>query len=377
MNDERREALKFSDDIDINLKTMRNSIDIDKKRREDPFGSFKFSGYLEEDLTNNLRKQLNEITKRQYSATQLETYAKCPYKFFLENILRIQTIEEPLEELEAFEFGSLIHSILFEFYATLKKRGIILKNCSDDKFEKAESILFDIASKKFDDLSLSSDLAFFEREKLLGIDGKKKNSILYKFLQEERSNKEGYIPSFFELGFGDIKKDKILQIPQKKEIKIGEISLRGKIDRIDINESNNTLKVVDYKLGGTSPTIEDLKTGLSLQLPLYLLAAKELISAHFNDEFIPAGAEIFSLKYSEKDFGIKSISLKRKGKNESLDVQIQNAEEMIKICIEMINNYVGDISQGKFNLSLLNDRESKICRFCDFKKVCRIQDVIS
>ena len=87
----------------------------------------------------------------------------------------------------------------------------------------------------------------------------------------------------------------------KKEIKIDEVRLRGKIDRIDINEEDKTLKVVDYKLSGKSPTIEDLKTGLSLQLPLYLFAAKEMISAHFKEDFKSAGAQIFSLKYSEKN----------------------------------------------------------------------------
>ncbi len=377
MTAEDREALKFSQNIDINLETIKNSINIDQKRREDPFGRYQYSGYFEKDLPENLREMLNDITKRQYSATQLETYAKCPYKFFLENILRIQTIEEPLEELEAFEFGSLIHSILFEFYSTLKSKGIILKKCSDNEFKKAQDILFNVASQKFDELNLSSELAFYEREKLLGIDGKKKNSILYKFLQEERNNDDGYIPYLFELGFGSMRTDNSEKISHKKEIKIGEINLRGKIDRIDVNPGEKTLKVLDYKLSGASPTAEDLKTGLSLQLPLYLFAAKELISAHLKDDFKPSGAEIFSLKYSDKDFGIKSLSPKRKGKNESADIQIRNAEEMIKICIEMINNYVSDISQGKFNLSLLNNRESKICRYCDFKKVCRIQDVSS
>lgn len=372
---ESRESLNFSDEVNINLKSISNSIDIDSKRRKDPFGSFKYSGYFENDIPDNLKERLKEISERQFSATQLETYAKCPYKFFLENILKIQTIEEPLEELEAFEFGSLIHSILFEFYSILKKKKLILKKCTDDDFNKAEKILFSVAHKKFEQLNLSSEIAFYEREKLLGIDGKKKNSILYKFLQEERNNDDGYIPSFFELGFGSLIRDNNEQILNKKEIKIDEVKLRGKIDRIDINEEDKTLKVVDYKLSGKSPTIEDLKTGLSLQLPLYLFAAKEMISAHFKEDFKSAGAQIFSLKYSEKNFGIKLISLERKGKNKNVESQIQDAEEMIKICHDMINIYVRDISEGKFNLSLLNNRESKICRFCDFKKICRIQEI--
>ena len=377
LSDEMKKGLKLPDEINVNIEKISDSINIDRERQENPLGGSRYSGYLEKDIPDNLKERLNEISKRQYSATQLETYAKCPYKFFLENILRIETIEEPLEELEAFEFGSLIHSVLFEFYFKLKKDQIVLNNCSVADFKKAEDILFDLASKKFDQLNLRSELAFYEREKLLGIEGNRRNSILYKFLKEEREYDDGYIPAFFELAFGKLKKDDIQQIPDKKEIKIRGIELRGKIDRIDINQENKTLKVLDYKLGGTKPAIEDIKTGLSLQLPLYLFAAKQLISAHFNEDFKPAGAEIFSLKYSEKDFGRKSVSLKRKGKRDSVDVQIEDAEEMINICIEMTNTYVTDISEGKFNLSLLNNREAKICRYCDFKKICRIQDVIS
>ena len=92
----------------------------------------------------------------------------------------------------------------------------------------------------------------------------------------------------------------------------GKIKLKGKIDRIDINEEEKTLKVVDYKLGGKKPSSEDLLTGISLQLPLYLFAAKELISKEFGKEYNPAGAQIFSLKFNEEDFGKKDISLKSK-----------------------------------------------------------------
>ncbi|MBT8380296.1 MAG: exodeoxyribonuclease V subunit gamma [Ignavibacteria bacterium] len=372
---EERKSINISEELNINLQKINHSIEIDKKRKEDPFGNFGYSGFIGENIPNILKDQLNEITDREFSATQLETYAKCPYKFFLENILRIQTVEEPLEELEAFEFGSLLHSILFIFYSSLKRTGIVLKNCSENDFKMAEKLLFDLAHKKFDDLNLTSESAFFEREKLLGINDKKKNSILYKFLLEERNRDDGYIPSFFELGFGKVKNESAKRIPVKKEIKISDVKLRGKIDRVDVNDSDKTLKVVDYKLSGTKPTIEDLKTGLSLQLPLYLYASKELISAYFKDDYKPAGAQIFSLKYSEKDFGIRLVNLYKKGKNDSLENKIENAEEMIKICKSMVSTYVKAISEGKFNLSLLDNRESKICRYCDFKKICRIQEI--
>ena len=199
---------------------------------------------------------------------------------------------------------------------------------------------------------------------------------MHKFLEEERKSDDGYVPQFFELSFGKVKHDEKFSKKFKEGVTAGSVKLKGKIDRIDINELEKTLGVIDYKLGGTKPTAEELATGISLQLPLYLFAAKELIKKELGGEYRPAGAQIFSLKFNEKDFGKKSISLKaRKSKIENTEEEIDAAEEMIKICLEMVAKFTTEISQGKFHLSKLKNRETKVCRFCDFKKICRIQEV--
>jgi ATP-dependent helicase/DNAse subunit B len=195
-------------------------------------------------------------------------------------------------------------------------------------------------------------------------------------LEEEKNNDGGYVPSFFELSFGRVKQEEKFSKKIKEEVSTDSIKLKGKIDRIDINESEKTLKVIDYKLGGAKPSANDLTTGTSLQLPLYLFAAKELIKRELGAEYNPAEAQIFSLKYAEKDFGKKSISIKgRRSKTETTEDKIASAEEMIKICLDMVNKFTAEISKGKFNLSTLKDRDSKVCRFCDFKRICRIQEV--
>ena len=56
---------------------------------------------------------------------------------------------------------------------------------------------------------------------------------------------------------------------------------------------------MDYKLGGKKPSMDDLLNGISLQLPLYMYAAKEIIKMQLQKDYKPAGAEIFSLKYKE------------------------------------------------------------------------------
>ena len=364
---------ELPENADVDLDEIRQAIEISKKRITEPFGESAYSGILENELSDELKEQLQSLKDEQFSVTLLETYAKCPYKYFAERILNLATIEEPSEELETFELGSLLHKILYEFYTKLKVEKIILPGCSEKDFSKAEKILFDIAEEKFQELHLVSVLSFFEKEKILGINNNRKNSILYKFLEYEKNNADGFLPEYFEMTFGKIKGEKNNE-RSSKELKADKVKVKGKIDRIEIDGEKNLLKVVDYKSGGKKPTLIDLQEGLSLQLPLYLFAAKELINAQLEKDYQPAGMEIYSLKYSEKEFGKKAVGLTSRGKAGD-DKNIENSEELIKICIDAINKYVNMISRGIFHLSKLEDRESKVCRFCNFRPICRIQEV--
>jgi ATP-dependent helicase/nuclease subunit B len=376
LSSKQRKELQLPEEMNIDIDCINRAIEIDKKRIEKPFGESEFTGFVSENISDELKTKLSQISQSEFSATQLESYAKCPYKYFVENILRLETIAEPMEELEAFEYGSLIHSILYEFYTKLREKGIVLSGSIDEEFKSAEEILFKIAERRFDELNLNPEFSFYEREKLLGINGKRAQSLLYKFLEEERKNNDGYLPEYFELSFGNVKHEEKFSKKFKEGVIAGSVKLKGKIDRIDINENEKTIKVIDYKLGGTKPTSEDLSTGISLQLPLYLFAAKELIKKELGGDYQPSDAQIFSLKYNKKDFGKKSINLKaRKSKVENIKEEIDSAEELIKICLEMVNKFTEDISRGKFHLSMLKNRETKVCRFCDFKRICRIQEV--
>lgn len=358
--------------LGIDVEKLKTDLSIDKLRLENPFGETEFTGSISINISEDSKAKLSEQKEKQYSASQLEEYAKCPFQYFLKRILQLETIEEPTEELESFELGSIIHSILYEFYSKLREQSIILSQCDDDTFKQVEKIIFSIAEKKIDKLRLNSTMIFFEREKILGIAGNKKKSILYKFLEEERNNSEGFTPKYFEMSFWQFKNSKE---ENKEEFFISDIKVRGKIDRVDVNPDENKFKVIDYKLSGKRPAKKELETGTSLQLPLYLYASKKLIEAELNKELNPAAAIIYSLKLSNKDFGRKNIHISS-SRTPSEDELLKSNEELIKICSEIIPIYVKNIAEGKFNLSKLEDRENKVCRFCDFKSICRIQEAV-
>lgn len=357
------QALKH---LEIDLDLINKSLDINKFRSANPFSKSDYTGYVSKEYSLKIKNSLENMSDKEYSISQLETYAKCPYKYFAERILNLEPVEEPTEELEALEMGSLLHSILYEFYLEMKKRKMLLPKASESQFKQAEDLIFSIAARKIEMVNFNKSLSFFEIEKILGINGNRKDSILYKFLQEEKNNEEGFVPEYFELNFGKTNHN-------QQEFAIGSTKLRGKIDRLDINHSKRLFKVIDYKLGGKKPTADELMRGLSLQLPLYMYAAKHLIQAQLQKDYEPASGEIYSLKYQAGKFGPMPISLKR-GKT-THEENIQQITQLINICIEAVKKYIRAIQEGKFHLSELEDRESKVCQYCNFRPICRIQEV--
>ncbi len=355
----------------IDKDEITESMKVDRTRIETPFADSVYSGFISAELSEAGTDKLKKMKERQFSISQLETYALCPYRYFAERVLKLNVFEEPTEEIEALELGSLIHSILFNFYSSLKEENIVLGNCSNETFNKAEKILFKTAEARVKEVNFNSPLSFFEREKIFGIEGSRKNSVLYKFLLSERENAEGFIPEFFEAGFGHVKEERHQKV-LLEELKAGEIQVRGKIDRIDLNKEENAFKVFDYKTGKSRLNRQDMYDGLQLQLPLYLYAAKEIIKSELNENYKPAAALIYSLKYNSSDFGRKEINF---GKNISDDEITEKYEELIKICLQAVQKYVDGISRGDFRLSQIDQREEKACRFCSFRSICRIQEV--
>ena len=331
---------------ELNLEQIDKSIMVDKIRRELPFGDSEFTGSIYKQLSPLAKQEIDALKEKEYSISQLETYAKCPYRYFAQRILMLKEVEEPTEEIEAIEMGSILHKILYEFYKELRNRKIVLNKADKKELKEAEVLIFAVAEKSIEKANFRSPVAFFEKEKILGINGDRKNSILYKFFEAEIKSPEGFVPEFLEVVFRSEGNEEaaLEESGVNKNIKI-----RGKIDRIDVDKTGKYLKVMDYKLNGRKPTVDELLNGTSLQLPLYLFAAKHLINAQLYKDY-GSEAGIYSLKFRKENSGIPKL-------------KPRTADELVKICLDAIERYIENINKGLFQLSSLEDRESKICRF--------------
>lgn len=355
----------------LDLGKLKNAVEVDKIRMEDPYNESAYNGFLLGDnggLTPEAAQSLQAFVEKEFSVSQLETYALCPFKFFSERLLYLDVVEEPTEEIEALEIGKLLHNILFEFFTQIRKEDLALQNCSDKTFNYAVKKIFNIAESHIENAPFHSPLSFYDKEKILGIGGEQKQSILYKVLEEEHNDETGAVPEYFETAFGKIRKIGIdKRLSRQEPINIGGIKLRGKMDRIEINQEENTFNVVDYKLSGNKPSARDILDGLSLQLPVYLQAAQELLQYKYN----PGTMNIYSLKYSDKDFGKQRVKLSRK-KNEDLT---ELNQKLLDNNQEKIILFRQGIEHGRFNLTTLEDSEKKVCRYCSFQSICRVKEI--
>jgi len=326
------------------------------------------------DLNEENLEQFVELSKykeKQFSISRLETYAKCPFKFYLDTVLNIEIIEEPTDEVEAMELGSIFHEILYRFLTEVRKRDIKIAGCDDKTFFFLLDLIFDIAEEEITKMGMDTPVSFSEKERITGYHGNRTQSVLYRFLDYERNLSGDLVPSYFEVSFGSTSREGTDEsLSFNEPVVAGNVKLRGKIDRIDINESENSYDIVDYKLSGKKPTSSELQSGISLQLPVYLYAAQKILASN-GINLTPNDMVIYSLKYSTKDFGKNIVKLSRKKTD---DKEALN-EEIITNALNFISDFIENISSGKFNLSPFENRENLVCGYCNYKPICRITDL--
>jgi len=217
---------------------------------------------------------------RSLSPTSLELYAKCPYKFFLRNVLRLKKLDEPeaIERIDALSRGSLIHGILQRFLEELagkrpaiKRRDADLKRLHEIAIEQCELV---------EQRGLTGYPALWrhDRQSLL------EDLVTWYDIEVEDPEVGLYDKAAFEVRFGHAWADEVtsaMSIDDPIEIDANGARLRltGRIDRLEWSSDGSRMRVIDYKTGKTydAPKDDQVDGGRALQLPLYLLAAGELL----------------------------------------------------------------------------------------------------
>ncbi len=194
-----------------------------------------------------------------WSSSRLETYAKCPFYFWVAYAMELEPRELPQAGFDVLILGSIYHLVLERLYTRVDD--------GDPDRLRAE---LPIAARQVYDAA-PNDYGFrptplWERQQ------EEMTEVLRRTLDALIETAGEYSPLIQELSFGLRERPPLILKGEPP------LHLRGYIDRID-HAPDGRLRIVDYKAGSTSIPARDLADGYRLQLPLYALAAQEALGA--------------------------------------------------------------------------------------------------
>ncbi len=203
--------------------------------------------------------------KSVFSATELERFADCSSAWLFERVIDPKRIDaEPDPMLR----GQVLHTTLHRFYAMLP-RELDSERITPENLEAATALVhrcLDAALESGVRLDLT-ELQAAELRHTLRAD-------LEGFLRDEAASKVGFVPRRLEVAFGSERAAPELQ----RGLQLADdVFLSGKIDRIDIDPFSARGIVQDYKSGKGAHSAREIDRELRLQIPLYMLALRDLV----------------------------------------------------------------------------------------------------
>ncbi|MCA1664313.1 MAG: PD-(D/E)XK nuclease family protein, partial [Myxococcales bacterium] len=191
------------------------------------------------------------------SATSIEHYASCPFKFFLRSVLRVGELEEVDDEIDHRTLGRLYHDVLEQLFSRLGAEQRFPLVVDDALVDVAEEVCDDVVAEWRRTEPLGHPALFAVEERRL-----RERVLALLRAEAERVPAEGCTPTYFERAFGPVA--------------FGDVWVRGKIDRIDVGPGRAV--VLDYKTGSKKLLVEQVKQDAlcvtSWQLPIYAAAAR-------------------------------------------------------------------------------------------------------
>ncbi|MDD4127440.1 MAG: PD-(D/E)XK nuclease family protein [Methanomicrobium sp.] len=321
----------------------------------------------EDDITAVLEERFNE--KHAYSPTSLETYAGCPFRFYLSHVIGLNPPQEKTFTLSASDRGELLHRTLFSFYLEWMKNH--QGSPSEKEKDEALSLIRSCAVSNIESYGIQGPAWDSMAKEILGETGYGRG-ILEKFISEETELfQTGLVPKYFEAGFGfkgagTSFSDEPVEVVSKNG---KSIFLRGFVDRIDVMESpgGTEFVIVDYKTG-SHPNFNEISKGKALQIPLYLKAAEAAKNMR--------GIGGFYYKLSKREV-FRKAELYDQSEEELFShfrkagIKGEIFEDVVERSVDFACRYAENIKRGIFTPA----NETGGCSsYCEFKPLCRFSE---
>lgn len=275
-----------------------------------------------------------------FSASELEVYAACPFRFFGERFLRLKGAEEYEADLSPLEQGEGLHRILARFCREWGARPL-----TDAAAGLLDAIVDQVVAESSDRLAPALRAARRRQWQQRG-----RAWLGAELVAQERTG-GAFRPKYLEWSFGRAPLEGQDPASTDRPLTVAsggrEYRFAGVIDRIDVNHAGD-LVVYDYKVGASPAAADILDRRVRLQVPLYLLAVARLAPEGARR---PVGGAYYSLRDLKRSGGIWRASVRElpglsRGRalmdDAGFDATLQQLEEHVVDLIENLRQ--GDLS---------------------------------
>ena len=348
-------------------------------------------------LPGELRKILFRVKERGdvISPSRIETYAKCPFQYYVRYGLNPQ--EEREFRIDSRAIGDVYHECLMEAAQQISEQGI-WETVSLEECEALVDRAVTAITGKYRD-----GLFAFTGEERYKTDRIRKTCLgaLWMIVQHARAG--SIADSAFEIAFGEGSPIPPIEIPCGDRT----VLIEGKIDRLDILE-NGRVKIMDYKSGNNELKLEEVRAGYRLQLMLYMKAARGASAArepagvfyfHIQDprsdktdpeELETALREAFRMKgiLVNADQNVEEVCGEFTGKSDVTAVSYKKSGELSgsKDCVlltdeqfselaDAVDDKLAELAQqmeaGEIPIEPMRSGDNKPCTYCDYRGTCR------
>ena len=294
------------------------------------------------------------------SATRLQSWATCPFRYFLDRLLRVRSTDRPEDAqrwtINALDKGSVIHAILERFYKEVIEDG---RTCGSDGY----------GPRDYERLAAiaAGELHRYEEEGVTGhplVWTATRSAIMSDLETLLRRDGEdrlagGWKPVAVEQAFGDMEGSETPWPAISVTYGASEALLfRGKIDRID-RSPDGAVRVTDYKTGRADLTEKKLEAdpvvaGTALQLALYGRAVRESMG-------VPSVTARYWYASTKGEFKTACRAIDGEADERLVDVLAEVVSGITAGCFPQI-------PQGETYRPGRSSWEN--CVYCDFDRIC-------
>jgi len=306
-----------------------------------------YSGILtRQELIDEVGRRLGD--DRIWSATQLNDYGLCPFRFFAKRVLGLSQAVEPELGADPVQLGALNHRILEKTYGKIRSRQLEIH---EDNQVKALSLLVsaaeDILPRAPEFLNFRETSTWTEESKFLL---KRLEALLKLDFSPDSPLNTGETRFVFRQE----------EFVDEVRIRLGQgvkpLRVTALIDRID--NVDGRLTVVDYKTGSKLIPRSEIEIGRDFQIVIYILALMSRFEEFGAEEDVTGGL-YWHLR-----------NLKASGILSTQDEDDISALEKAKAHIAR-NLKMG--RAGQFPVHPVKLENGKCVRYCEFSRFCRVQ----